>query len=84
MTFQGSEDYLQRMAEVGVAPLDNQSLANSLDRGFESVSLAGRLQGRETLIEKALSESLPEPEAAPKTPRTDDQYAITTKLPGLT
>lgn len=72
------------MAQVGMPQLDNQPLANSLDRGFEAVSLAGRLQGRETLIENTLVEALPDAEPAAEGPKIDDSYSITAKLPGLT
>lgn len=72
------------MAQVGMSALDNQSLANSLDRGFETVSLAGRLQGRETMIENELSDALPDAEPVAQTAKVEDNYSITAKLPGLT
>ena len=82
MSFNGPEALLERMAQVGVAPLDKQSLANSLDLGFEVSSLAGRLPGRETLISDTLASVLPDAEPAPSMD-IKSGYDFTAKLPGL-
>jgi len=72
------------MAQVGMPQLDNQDLSNSLSRGYDAVSLAGRLQGRETLIDNDLNDALPDAEPAPPVAKVEDNYSITAKLPGLT
>lgn len=83
MEFEGPEALLQRMAEVGVAPLDNQAVANSLGRGFESFALSGKLPGQESLISDDLLAAMPEAEPAPKVAAADPEYTFANRLPGL-
>lgn len=84
MNFQEPEALLQRMAEVGVVPLDNQAVSNGLARGFESCSLSGNVPGRESLISDDLCSALPDANHAPKSPDMDQSFSFNAKLPGLT